>query len=221
MIEAVIFDMDGLMYNTEVIFKPALQKVAKRYGVDVPDYVCHQMIGCDSRVVSQFEEHYPGITKAMETFQKERLDIFLEMYPEPGSLDMLGLRELVAYLNEKKIPYAIASSSKKEDIERLNKHSLAELKPQEIVSSKEKGIPSKPDPTIFKTAASRLGKEPDTCLVLEDSKYGIMAGRRAGCHTVFIPDQVQQDRQMYPYVQNKANSLLEVIDLLKNQEAIL
>ena len=48
-----------------------------------------------------------------------------------------------------------------------------------------------------------------------------MAGRRAGCHTVFIPDQVQQDRQMYPYVQNKANSLLEVIDLLKNQEAIL
>lgn len=220
MIEAVIFDMDGLMYNTESIFKPALQKVAKEFNVDIPDYVCHQMIGCDSRMVQQFESHYPGIVKAMEKFQKERLNIFLDMFPEKGSLDMEGLRELVDYLNEEEIPYAIASSSMVEDIQRLNAHSLAKLKPEQIVSSKEKGIPSKPDPTIFKTAAKRLGKEPENCLVLEDSKYGIIAGRRAGCHTIFIQDQVEQDRQMYPYIQNKANNLKEVIAFLKNQEAL-
>ncbi len=220
MIEAVIFDMDGLMYNTETIFKPAFQKVAKEFNVDVPDSICHQMIGCDSRRVKLFEEHYPGITQAMEKFQRVRLDVFLDMFPEKGALDMEGLRELIDYLNEEKIPYAIASSSKVEDIQRLNRHSLANLHPEQIVSSKEKGIPSKPDPTIFKTAAERLGKKPENCLVLEDSKYGIMAGRRAGCHTVFIPDQVEQDRQMYPYVQNKAKNLKEVITLLKNQEAL-
>lgn len=93
---------------------------------------------------------------------------------------MPGLRELMDYLNQVKMPYAIASSSMVEDIKRLNAHSLAHIYPQEIVSSKENGIPSKPDPTIFKVAAKRLGKKPEQCLVLEDSKYGIMAGRRAG-----------------------------------------
>lgn len=84
MIEAVIFDMDGLMYNTEKIFKPVFQKVAKGYGIDVPDYVCQRMIGCDSRIVEQFEDRFPGIGKAMAQFQKERLDLFLAMYPEKG-----------------------------------------------------------------------------------------------------------------------------------------
>lgn len=221
MIEAVIFDMDGLMYNTEKIFKPVFQKVAKGYGIDVPDYVCQRMIGCDSRTVEQFEDRFPGIGKAMAQFQKERLDLFLAMYPEKGALDMPGLRELMDYLNQVKMPYAIASSSMVEDIKRLNAHSLAHIYPQEIISSKENGIPSKPDPTIFKVAAKRLGKKPEQCLVLEDSKYGIMAGRRAGAKTVFIPDVVQQDRELYPYIQNKVDSLLDVIPLLKNPKSIL
>lgn len=76
-------------------------------------------------------------------------------------------------------------------------------------------MPSKPDPTIFKEAAKRLGKDPENCLVLEDSKHGIMAGRRAGCKTIFIPDQIEQDRQMYPYIQWKMSSLHDVIDYLE------
>lgn len=219
MIEAVIFDMDGLMYNTETLFKPALQQTAKTFGVEVPDYVCTQMIGCDSRIVSKFEDHYPGITKAMEHFQKLRIDIFLKMYPEKGSLDMKGLKELTDYLNEHHIPYAIASSSKVEDILRLNAHSLCDLRPSQIVSSKEPGIPSKPDPTIFKTAAQRMGIKIENCVVLEDSKYGIIAGRRAGAQTIFIPDQIEQDRQMYPYIQTKVHSLLDVIPILEKQTA--
>mgnify|MGYP002237666951 CR=1 FL=1 len=74
---------------------------------------------------------------------------------------------------------------------------------------------------FLKSLQKRLGKKPEQCLVLEDSKYGIMAGRRAGAKTVFIPDVVQQDRELYPYIQNKVDSLLDVIPLLKNPKSIL
>lgn len=215
MIEAVIFDMDGLMFDTESMFLKGFKQVCADGGIYITEEFVSHLIGCDSDTVKKFEEQYPGIGARMDVFQKERLNIFMKMYPNPEDGCKPGLKELVHYLNEKKIPYAIASSSFKKDIERLIEYANCDIHPQEIVSSKEAGMPSKPDPTIFKEAAKRLGKDPENCLVLEDSKHGIMAGRRAGCKTIFIPDQIEQDRQMYPYIQWKMSSLHDVIDYLE------
>lgn len=181
----------------------------------ITDKEVSQLIGCDSRTVQKFEDAYPGIIACMDHFQKVRLDIFMRMFPNPKDGCKPGLKALIRYLNQKKIPYAIASSSMRKDIERLIAYAHCDIHPREIVSSKETGIPSKPDPMIFKEAAKRLGKAPEQCLVLEDSKFGIMAGRRAGCQTIFIPDRIEQDRQMYPYIQLRMHTLHDVIDYLE------
>ncbi len=219
MIEAVIFDMDGLMFDTETLMLKVFPHIGQKYGVDIPVHVVHQLIGCDSRTVQLYEEHYPGIIKCMEDYQQNRLEYFFELNPNPGDGNMKGLDELIHYLNEKEIPYAIASSSHTKDIQRLSEYANCDIEPAQIVSSKEDGIPSKPSPVIFQMAAKRLGIEPEKCLVLEDSKYGIMAARRAGMDSMFIPDQVMPDKMMYLYILNRCESLLGVIEYLEKERS--
>lgn len=88
------------------------------------------------------------------------------------------------------------------------------LSPNVIVSSKE-GYKSKPAPDVFLAAAKRLGMEPENCLVLEDSKHGIMAAANAKMHSIFIQDQIAPDDEMKEYIQESCTDLNEVIDYLK------
>lgn len=215
MIEGVIFDMDGLMFDTESILYIGMKEEGKKRNLDLPDSVLDQLIGCDSHVVEQFEEQYPGITDCMKSFQKNRLDVFFKQFPEPGSGNKKGLKELVQYLEQKDIPYAIASSSYVSDIQRLVDHAGFPMHPKEIVSSKEKGIPSKPDPMIFLETANRLGLKPENCLVLEDSKNGIMAARRAGMYSIYVPDKILPDKMMYLYIRVRCEDLTGAIDFIE------
>ena len=217
MIDAVIFDMDGLMFDTESTFFVGFKQVCLEHGIPVTDDIIYSMIGCDSRMIEQYEKQFPGISQAMKEFQERRLEIFFEMYPEPGSGNMEGLEELIAYLNEAGIVYAIASSSHPKDIRRLVQHADCEIQPKEIVSSKEHGIASKPAPDIFLEAAKRLGVNPENCLVLEDSKNGVMATRRAGMLSIYIPDKVHPDRQMYPYIHTTCDNLAQVISFIERK----
>lgn len=92
MIKAVIFDMDGLMFNTEKMFKDEFKEKAKELGVSCPDYFPEPLIGCDSRKVAEFEMMYPGVTRVMEEIQEERVDYFFTYFKEPGSANMVGLQ---------------------------------------------------------------------------------------------------------------------------------
>lgn len=217
MIKAVIFDMDGLMFDTEIMFKKQFgEKLAQKGIEQVPLEVIESMIGCDSSRVKMYEEQYPGITQAMEECQKERIDYFFHFFPEPGSANKKGLKELIAYLDKESTPYAIASSSRREDIEKFLAHAGFPLSPLCIVSGKE-GFPSKPDPAIFLEAARRLGEKIEDCLVLEDSKNGIIAAKRAGAPSIFIQDQIVPDEEMESFIQERKEDLSQVIEIFQEK----
>ena len=213
-IKAVIFDMDGLMFNTEKMFKDEFKEKAKELGVSCPDSFPEPLIGCDSRKVAEFEMMYPGVTRVMEEIQEERADYFFTYFKEPGSANMVGLQNLIEYIEENKIPYAVASSSHPQDIKKFLSHAGFVLSPNVIVSSKE-GYKSKPAPDVFLAAAKRLDVKPENCLVLEDSKHGIMAAANAKMHSIFIQDQIAPDDEMKEYIQESCTDLNEVIDYLK------
>ena len=214
-IKAVIFDMDGLMFNTEKMFKDEFKEKAKELGVSCPDSFPEPLIGCDSRKVAEFEMMYPGVTRVMEKIQEERADYFFTYFKEPGSANMVGLQNLIEYIEENKIPYAVASSSHPQDIKKFLSHAGFVLSPNVIVSSKE-GYKSKPAPDVFLAAAERLDVKPENCLVLEDSKHGIMvAPANAKMHSIFIQDQIAPDDEMKEYIQESCKDLNEVIDYLK------
>ena len=216
MIKAVIFDMDGLMFNTEVMFKKQFREALDFNHIDAPDSVIEEMIGCDSRRIQIFEEEYPGITEVMAYCQKHRVEYFFDFFKEPGSANMPGLQELIEYLDQKKIPYGIASSSYPEDIRRFVDYAGFKISYKTLTSSKE-GMPSKPAPDIFLEAARRLQEKPENCLVLEDSKNGIIAASSAGMHSIFVPDQIVPDEEMKKYIQTTCKSLKDVIPYLENQ----
>lgn len=213
-IKAVIFDMDGLMFNTEKMFKDEFKEKAKELGVSCPDSFPEPLIGCDSRKVAEFEIMYPGVTRVMEEIQEERADYFFTYFKEPGSANMVGLQNLIEYIEENKIPYAVASSSHPQDIKKFLSHAGFVLSPNVIVSSKE-GYKSKPAPDVFLAAAERLDVKPENCLVLEDSKHGIMAAANAKMHSIFIQDQIAPDDEMKEYIQESCTDLNGVIDYLK------
>lgn len=217
MIKAVIFDMDGLMFDTETMLIDVLQDIAQRRGLNVPISVIEQLIGCDSRKVNLFEKEYPGFISCMDEFQEKRMDYFFEYFKEPGSANKKGLKELVQYLDSIHMPYAIASSSQTKDIIRMVNHAGFDIHPQAIISSKD-GIASKPSPDIFLVTAKQLHVKPISTLVLEDSKYGIMAAKRAHIKSIFIPDKIQPDEEMMTYLQETRSSLLDVIDYIKKEQ---
>lgn len=214
MIKAVIFDMDGLMFNTEIMFKKQFRQALDNAGIHCPDSVIERMIGCDSRQIVEFEQTYPGISDVMTFCQKTRVDFFFDFFKNPGDANMPGLQDLIEYLEKKNIDYAIASSSAKEDILKFINHAGFTLQPKQIVSGKE-GFPSKPAPDIFLATAKRMGYEPEECLVLEDSKHGITAAFKAGMKSIFIPDQIKPDEEMKKYIQETRNNLSEVIEYLE------
>ena len=158
---------------------------------------------------------YPGVTRVMEEIQDERVDYFFKYFKEPGSANKPGLQNLITYLEENNIPYAVASSSHPQAIKKFLSHAGFVMSPNVIVSSKE-GYKSKPAPDVFLAAGERLHVKPENCLVLEDSKHGIMAAANAKMHSIFIQDQIVPDEEMKEYIQESRKDLNEVIEYLEN-----
>lgn len=218
MIKAVIFDMDGLMFDTETMFIDLVEMLKKKYGLSIPKEVTYQMIGTDSSIARRLNEQYPGLETVVQDYQSNRMEYTRQYFKKPGAANKKGLQELVVYLNEHQIPFAVASSSKREHILEMIDQAGFDLKPYVIISSKEGNIPGKPAPDIFLKAAEMMNMKPEYCLVLEDSKYGIMAAHNAGMKSVFIQDQIVPDEEMKQYIQIECDSLLDVIDTINTCE---
>jgi HAD superfamily hydrolase (TIGR01509 family) len=183
---AVVFDMDGLLFDTETLYQEALVLAAADGGHKVAQEVFNRTVGlpwAQSRamLLSHFGETFP-----VDEFQEAWVRHFwviaetrLEL--KPGALELLDT------LDQLGLPRAIATSSSPRTVERhLTAHSLLS-RFNEIVGhgDYERGKPA-PDP--FLSAAERLGVKPQSCLALEDSHNGVRSASAAGMMTVMVPD---------------------------------
>lgn len=217
-VEAILFDMDGLVLDTEKLYTRFWQEAANALGYPMTKEQALGMRSLNrgaglSRMQSYFGENvdYDGIRAK----RIEMMDAFVE---KEGVTLKPGIHELLAYLKERGIKTAIATSS---PIERTILYLTSvglEKSFDELVSGYmvEKG---KPEPDIYLYAAKRLGVEPFRCMVLEDSPAGILAAYRAGCLPVMVPDQDEPDEETSSMLYAKADSLLEVISLLQKKSS--
>lgn len=217
MIRAVIFDMDGLMFDTEKPYIQLFEKLSREHGINFPKECLEQLIGVSSHVVSKFEKDYPGITEIMDEVDEKYDDYFFSIYPHPGDANKEGLSLLFDYLNKNGYKKAIASSSRKRHILNLVRYSRVEMNLDAVVSS-HSDIPSKPAPDVFLEAARQIGVKPDECLVLEDSKFGIMAAYNAKMHRVWIPDLLTNSKDFEEYLEYRCDNLAEVINILEQNK---
>jgi HAD superfamily hydrolase (TIGR01509 family) len=188
MIKAVIFDMDGLMIDSEPLQSKSIEKILKEYGVD-PDYDelgLVQIIGITAKENFRILKDKHRINEDIDILVDKKQNAYLEILKE-NLVSMPGLVELLNLLKEKGIKMGVASSSKLDHIE-LVLSGLGIRDYFEIVVSGELLEKSKPHPEIYLTAAKQLGVGPKEAIALEDAEMGVISASSAGIKVIAVPN---------------------------------
>lgn len=188
MIKAIIFDMDGLIVDTEVLYSIALQEIAQKRGKNFTHELKRAMIGRHGTSSMDIFREKLGLHETAEDLLIEREDIYGKLLNKAELVPMPGLFELLLLADTMAIPVAIASSSSECWIKIVINKLGIENRFKAIVSGYNVEN-SKPYPDIYLLAAKRLGIPPQYCLALEDTPIGMEAAKRAGMICVAVPNQ--------------------------------
>ncbi len=205
MIHAVIFDMDGTIYDSEKIYGRAWMKA----GLTKEQY--YQLIGRSRTNIDAMLRDWGFDVSAMRKIRSEAVE---EELQQNGVELKPGARECLLWLQHHNIPAAIATSSAIEVAERYLKMTGMESYFARVLSGNtlERG---KPFPDLFLEAARQLGVSPAECLVAEDSYNGVRAGRNANMYTVMIPDLIPADEEMTQLSDAVLESLYALPELIQ------
>lgn len=215
MIKGIVFDMDGLMFDTERIAMDGWDYAASMMGVVIPREIQIKVLGLTEESSKQLFEEYLG--KDFDFYKAKDLRIsYAYSYIEKNGVPLKkGLIELLDYLKANNYTIAVATSTEKEKAEYLiKKAGVYEYFNAVICGNMIKN--GKPEPDIYLKASELIGIHPSECLALEDSINGILSADRAGLKPVMIPDIVQPNEDIKKLLYANLTTLLDVIDLLKN-----
>ncbi len=217
----VIFDMDGVIFDSERAYIEAYKKLAPRYGLNDAEAIhraCMDSIGVTRVLTRQIFFSYVGREFDYERYRDE---VGEELSRKDFDIKP-GVYELFSWLRDNEIPVALASSTRWESVSRMI--GGAGLTPYfDAIVCGDMVSHSKPHPEIFLTAAERLAADPADCYVIEDSYNGIRAAHAAGMHPIMVPDILQPDEEISGLAEVVLPSLNEVIvyleEIRKHDEA--
>lgn len=186
--QAVIFDMDGTILDTEAVFKAIVFEVCTDLGFEMTDAVHSSMVGTSHEHTNKLLIQAYGVAFPYTLFD-ERCRVLMRERSHDGVPVKPGAREFITELRERDIPLAVATSSRNPHAQHhLGAVGLLHL--FDTVVTRDDVVNPKPHPEPYLTAAQRLGIEPVHCLALEDSNTGVRAAHAAGMQTVMVPDLV-------------------------------
>ena len=188
MIRGAIFDMDGLLLDSECIWQKGWYEIAGEMGISLPDTFTSEVCGTSGpqmetviRRSYRVDDPRPIMASCQERVYR---------YEEEGVPLKPGAEEILSGMKSSGLLLAVGSSSPIEMI-RKNLEKAGILTYFDVLTSGREAAHPKPAPDIFLLAAKKLGLSPEECYVFEDSPSGVEAGCRAGCVTVMIPDMVK------------------------------
>lgn len=213
-IRGVLFDMDGLVLDTEKLYSRFWMEACHFYGFPMTYEQSLKMRAANSRLGAENLRRFFGAAVDYKAIHSKRVELMGAFIEANGVEPKPGIYELLDFLDERRIPAAITSSSPKERImEHLS--SLGLYHRFTAICSGYDVPNGKPAPDIYLHGAASLGLPPEACLALEDAPLGIEAAFRAGCVPVMVPDQDQPDENTKTMLYAKADSLLDIIELIK------
>lgn len=188
-IAAVIFDMDGLIFDTERLAIEAWVAAGARSGYEIDHEVVVATVGLAKKETSEVFARTYGDAFPFDAIRAERLKIATQIIERDGPPLKKGIEGLLRFLEERAIPMAVATSTDRQHV-RFMFDACGFTRYFSVTVCGDEVTRNKPDPEIFLKAAQALNTDPRSCLVLEDSPYGIMAAHSAGMRSIIVPDLV-------------------------------
>lgn len=209
MIEAVIFDMDGLLIDSEPLWQEAEIAIFKRVNIILTPSMCLQTKGLRiDEVVEYWYQKYPWNSMSKLEVEEAIVARVIELINTKGRA-LVGLNEAVSFVEKQNVKIALASSSAYKIIDVvLQRLSLTDTFAE--VYSAELETYGKPHPGVYLSTAQKLGVAPSNCLAIEDSLNGVLAAKAAQMKCIAIPEPLQRDNPKFAIADTILNSLQEL-----------
>lgn len=215
--KAVIFDMDGVIFDSERLVLEGWQEIAAKYGIEGIEEVLPRCLGVNAQVTREIFREYYGQDFPYDEYKKEASALFHSRYGN-GKLPLKpGVKELLSYLKENGYLVGLASSTRQAIVEQeIRDAGLMPYFDNLVCGDMLKR--SKPEPDIYLKACENLDVEPRMAVAVEDSYNGIRSAKRAGMVPVMVPDMVQPDEEMRSLAHKICKDLFEVKNWISETE---
>lgn len=212
--KAVVFDMDGVIFDSEICVIESWKVVAERHGIANVEKVLPHCLGRNYDTAKQIFLDYYGKDFPYDEYKKECSKVYHDTY-DGGRLPMKpGIRELLEFLKQNDYKVGLASSTRKVTIvQQLEDAKLIQYF-DDLVSG-DMLTKSKPEPDIYLMACERLGVRPEAAIAIEDSYNGIRSAYRAGMFPIMVPDLMEPNEEMEDISGEILDSLFDVLGWLK------
>lgn len=193
--KAVIFDMDGILIDSERPILDVYVELGEQKGLAGMEEAVRKCIGTNMQTTRKLMTEYMGSEEAYELLYKEANDILHAKYPNHSYPLKPGVVELLTYLKESNYIIGLASSTRREVVEEITiNHGIRNF--FETLTCGDMVSKSKPEPEIFLKACESVGAAPKEAYAIEDSYNGIRAAYRAGMTPIMVPDMIAPDGEM-------------------------
>lgn len=216
-INTAIFDMDGLLFDTEPLWGESMLRIAQKHGVPITQGLFKETTGLRIYEVTDYWAiKYPWKGASLKDVAEEILDDIIALSKQKGSV-LKGVEETLALLKSHHYKIGLASSSPARMIHALVDCFGVGNYFDQITSADEVEM-GKPHPAVFLKCAEQLGSHPMECVVLEDSINGVIAGKAARMKVIAVPDEYHYHNPKFSLADAKLHSMeaftLDLIDQL-------
>lgn len=211
MIKAIIFDMDGLMIDSEKLYFGVMKDMAASYNKHLSDMTLNKMMGRkaeDALSIFRSDLNIPATVPELVSYRTEKMKELFATKTEA----MPGLYQIVNTFYGK-LKLAVATGSQL----ILAETALTKLDIKDkftVIIGSDNIINGKPDPEIYLSAINKLSVKPEECVVLEDSENGVLSGKNAGCYVIAVPN-IQTQTQNHTQADAKVSDLNEAISVIE------
>lgn len=216
MLKAVIFDMDGVLIDTEKYLVKYWCIAAREAGFDMKPEHGMLIRSLAGKYAGPLLQEIFGEEFDYSKIRARRKELMAAHIREHGVEIKPGAQEILAYLKEKGILTAVATATDEQRAERyLTEIGIRKYFDRVICATMVEN--GKPEPDVYLYAAGEIGCQPKDCIAVEDSPNGVKSAVSAGIPTIMVPDLTQPDQEIAKIIYKKADSLMDLIPLIKSE----